>query len=121
MRTRSHHQRGNESSESFGLKIYTIWQPGRFNIGGGYTWSELTGNDLGEGAGTATIRNQPLSMYYPEYLSYADRRPIGFLGQDQTHRARFWVGYNLPTPVGDFNLSVLQRYDSGFPIPPREH
>ena len=109
----------NEDSETqreySGIQLYTIWQPGRFNIGGGYTWSELTGNDLGEGAGTATIRNQPLSTYYPEYLSYPNRRPEGFLGQDQTHRARFWVGYNLPTPVGDFNLSVLQRYDSGLP------
>ncbi|HVT43600.1 MAG TPA: TonB-dependent receptor [Thermoanaerobaculia bacterium] len=109
----------NEDSETFreyeGIQLYGIWRPGRFNIGGGYTWSELKGNDDGEGAGTATIRNLPLATWYPEYLSYAQRRPSGFLGQDQTHRARVWVGYELPTPVGNFNLSVLQRYDSGAP------
>ena len=107
----------NEDDETFreynGIQLYGIWRPSRFNIGGGYTWSELEGNDEGEGAGTATIRNLPLDTWYPEYLSYADRRPSGFLPQDQTHRARVWVGYDLPTPIGNFNLSLLQRFDSG--------
>jgi hypothetical protein len=96
-----------------GIQLYSIWRPGRWNVGGGYTWSELKGNEVGEGAGTATIRNVPLRTFYPEYLNYAARRPSGFLGQDQTHRARVWVGYDLPTPVGNFNLSLLQRFDSG--------
>jgi hypothetical protein len=96
-----------------GIQLYSIFRPGRWNIGGGYTWSELKGNDLGEGAGTATIRNLPLSTWYPEYLGYANRRPTGFLPQDQTHRARVWIGYDIPTPFGNFNLSALQRFDSG--------
>lgn len=97
-----------------GVQLYSTFRPGRWNFGGGYTWSELKGNDLGEGAGTATIRNLPLGTWYPEYLNYAQRRPVGFLGQDQTHRARVWAGYKLPTPVGTFDVSVLQRFDSGF-------
>ncbi|HUP46510.1 MAG TPA: TonB-dependent receptor, partial [Thermoanaerobaculia bacterium] len=51
----------NEDSETEreykGIQIYGTFRPGRWNLGGGYTWSELKGNDLGEGAGTATIRN----------------------------------------------------------------
>ncbi len=96
-----------------GVQLYSNFRAGRFNFGGGYTWSELKGNDVGEGAGTATIRNLPLSTWYPEYLSYPNRRPSGFLAQDQTHRARVWAGYQLPTPIGTFDISVLQRFDSG--------
>ncbi len=104
----------NETEREYnGVQLYSIWKPGRWNIGGGYTWSELKGNDIGEGGGTATIRNLPLSTWYPEYLSYPNRRPNGFLPQDQTHRARVWVGYAIPSRVGTFDLSVLQRYDSG--------
>lgn len=94
-------------------QLQLAWRPGRFNLGGGYTWSELEGNDEGEGAGTATIRNQPNSLVYPEYLDYPQRRPVGVLAQDQTHRARVWAGYEQPTPVGVFNLSLLHNYDSG--------
>jgi outer membrane receptor for ferrienterochelin and colicin len=107
----------NEDSETErdykGVQLFGTWRPGRWNIGGGYTWSELKGNDAGEGAGTATIRNLPLSTWYPEYLNYEERRPTGFLPQDQTHVARVWVGYSLPTPIGTFDMSLLQRYESG--------
>jgi len=109
----------NEDSETErtyrGVQLYSNFRLGRFNMGGGYTWSELKGNDVGEGAGTATIRNIPLSTFYPEYLSYPNRRPSGFLGQDQTHRARVWAGYEIPTPFGSFDISVLERFDSGAP------
>lgn len=96
------------------IELQSAWQPGRFNFGANYTWSKLWGNDLGEGAGTATIRNNPGEIFYPEYLQYAARRPMGYLGQDRRHRARVWGGYDLRTPVGNFNLSVLESFDSGF-------
>src|SRR4029079_291883 len=39
-------------------------------IGGNYTWSTLKGNDVGEGGGTATIRNTPSELVYPEFNNY---------------------------------------------------
>ncbi|HEX6084061.1 MAG TPA: TonB-dependent receptor [Thermoanaerobaculia bacterium] len=83
-------------------------------FGGNYTWSKLWGNDVGEGAGTATIRNTPGEIFYPEYLDYERRRPEGYLGQDRTHRARLWASYDLTTPVGGFTISAIESYDSGF-------
>ncbi len=96
-----------------GVQLQGQWNPNRFTIGGGYTYSRLRGNDGGEGAGTATIRNLPESLWYPEYLNYAARRPSGWLAQDQRHRARVWASYDLPTPVGGFVFSLLHSYDSG--------
>jgi hypothetical protein len=85
-----------------------------FFIGGNYTWSKLRGNDVSEGGGTATIRNTPGEIFYPEYLSYDRRRPDGFLGQDRTHRARLWASYQLGTAFGSFAISGIESYDSGF-------
>lgn len=63
-----------------------------------------------------SIKEFPISgrvtKFYPEYLDYPQRRPVGALGQDQRHRARIWVGYDQPTPVGTVNLSVLHSFDS---------
>lgn len=88
------------------------WNRSRFNIGGGYTWSHVEGNDLPEGDGTAGITNQ-FGYFYPEYLNYERRAPMGTLLGDQTHRFRAWVGYDIPFPVGQLNATVLQAYDSG--------
>jgi carboxypeptidase family protein/TonB-dependent receptor-like protein len=96
------------------VELQSQWNRGHFNVGGNYTWSKLWGNDLGEGSGTATIRNNPGQIFYPEYLQYAQRRPMGYLGQDRTHRARVWGGYDLHTGFGAINVSVLESYDSGF-------
>ncbi|MFL6245967.1 MAG: TonB-dependent receptor domain-containing protein [Thermoanaerobaculia bacterium] len=88
------------------------WARGRFNLGGGYTWSHVEGNDLPEGDGTAGVTNQ-FGHYYPEYLGYERRAPKGTLLGDQTHRLRAWLGYDIPFPVGQLNATVLQAYDSG--------
>jgi outer membrane receptor protein involved in Fe transport len=86
----------------------------RFNIGGNYTWSTLRGNIEGEsagsGPGTAGGEN-----FQKEVLGYANRTPIGYLNADQRHKVRAWVSYDQPTPVGTFNFSLLQRFDSGTP------
>ena len=97
------------------VELQGNWAPlTNFTVGGNYTWSKLWGNDVGEGAGTATIRNTPGEIFYPEYLNYDRRRPDGYLGQDRTHRARLWASYELATPVGAFSISGIQGYDSGF-------
>ncbi len=96
------------------LSVQGGWTPGRLNLGGNYTWSKLRGNDVSEGGGTATIRNTPGETFYPEYLNYAQRRPVGELDQDRRHRARIWAGYDLVTPIGNINVSAIENYDSGF-------
>jgi len=93
-------------------QLQFAWNPNRFNIGGGYTWSHLEGNDLPEGDGTAGVTNQ-FGHYYPEYLNYERRAPKGTLLGDQTHRLRAWVGYDFPFPVGKLNVTALESYDSG--------
>jgi outer membrane receptor protein involved in Fe transport len=84
----------------------------RLNLGGNYTWSELEGNITGEtgGAGPATGAGD---NFYKEYTGFAQNSPIGLLPQDQTHKLRLWASYDIPTPVGTFNVSALQRFDSG--------
>ncbi|MGZ4808530.1 MAG: TonB-dependent receptor [Thermoanaerobaculia bacterium] len=97
------------------IELQGQWSPSTaFYAGGNYTWSTLKGNDVPEGAGTATIRNRPSQIYYPEYLSYAQYRPMGYLNQDRRHRARGWGGYNFNTPIGRINVSALESFDSGF-------
>jgi outer membrane receptor for ferrienterochelin and colicin len=97
------------------VQLQGNWSPqSNFSVGGNYTWSTLEGNDVGEGAGTATIRNTPGEIFYPQYLSYERRRPMGYLGQDRRHRARLWASFDLPTAFGSFSLSGIQSYDSGF-------
>ena len=85
----------------------------RFQIGGNYTWSETKGNVTAE-----TGPNGPVTeaiFRYPEFKAFAENNPEGFLPSDQTHKLRAWVTYTLPTPVGNFTFSALQRFDSGTP------
>ncbi len=86
----------------------------RVNIGANYTWSELKGNFTGETTGNGPV-TEGGSQFQPEYFGFRQNNPNGFLGQDQTHKARLWAGIDIPTFVGDFNVSVLQRFDSGGP------
>jgi outer membrane receptor protein involved in Fe transport len=86
----------------------------RVTLGANYTYSELTGNVVGETTGNGPVTTGG-NDFYPEYLNFAQNRPVGFLPQDQTHKARIWAGIDIPTFVGDFNVSALQRFDSGTP------
>ncbi|MEO8218170.1 MAG: TonB-dependent receptor [Acidobacteriota bacterium] len=87
----------------------------RLNLGGNYTWSKLKGNIVGETSGSGPIPSTGLTSYQPELLAYAQRAPIGYLPQDQTHKVRLFGSYDIPSPVGNFNVSVLERFDSGSP------
>jgi outer membrane receptor protein involved in Fe transport len=89
------------------------WAQHLWTAGGGYTYSKLRGNDTSEADGTATSPLTPYDIYYPEYLNYANRLPVGYLTGDQTHRARLWAGYTMPTHIGSFNFSAIQSAESG--------
>ncbi len=86
----------------------------RINLGAYYTWSEVTGNYTGETSGSGPVTESG-SQYQPELLNYARRDPTGTLPDDRTHKLDAWVSYDLPTPVGNFNFSLLQNFDSGAP------
>ncbi|HUP61016.1 MAG TPA: TonB-dependent receptor [Thermoanaerobaculia bacterium] len=95
-----------------GIQTQFNWAANRWNVGGGYTWATLKGNDSPEGDGTAAVRNA-FGYVYPEYLNYENRNPKGYLFGDQRHRARVWAGYDVPFPMGKLNATVIQSYDSG--------
>lgn len=84
----------------------------RLNLGGNYTWSRLEGNITGETGGSGPVTGAG-DNYYREFLGYAQNNPVGLLPQDQTHKLRVWASLDIPTPVGTFNVSGLQRFDSG--------
>lgn len=92
----------------------------RINVGGNYTWSKLRGNVEGETYNNATIwagYNTPGSetkLAFPEYQSYAQSHPVGYLAADARHRGSIWAKYDLSTAIGKFNVSLLERYHSGY-------
>jgi hypothetical protein len=91
------------------------YNPTRFQLGLTYTYATLKGNDDGENAASGPLANNDTTAYYPEYLNYANYAPFGYLQGDQRHRARAWVGYEIPMPAafGRLNVSLLQNFDSG--------
>jgi hypothetical protein len=107
-----------QNSDDFSRKYRAFLAQGsyrlfnRFNLGANYTWSTLKGNIEGETSGSGPVTGTG-SQSYPEILGYEERLPIGYLLQDQRHKVRAWVSYDQPTPIGTFNLSLLQRFDSG--------
>ena len=83
----------------------------RFNLGLTYTLSKLEGNVTGE-----TWNSGPVSGSagrYPEYREESWNYPTGYLTGDRRHRARLWLTYDLPTGIGDFVFSLMQRFESG--------
>jgi outer membrane receptor protein involved in Fe transport len=98
-----------------GVQLQGRWNPGRIQTGFNYTWAKLRGNDEGETAASGPVTNIDTSVYYPEFLNYDRYLPTGYLAGDQRHRARAWVGYDIPLPdvVGRVNVSLLQNFDSG--------
>lgn len=89
--------------------------PFNFSVGGNYAYSKLTGNVEGEtgGGGPGTFGGSSVS--YPEYQAFAQNAPIGYLSSDARHKGRLWTNWTLATRAGSFNISLLERYDSGTP------
>ena len=81
-------------------------------VGGGYTWSRLTGNFDGENFGSGPITG---TFDYPEYLAFPNsaNNSFGYLAGDQRHRAKVWAGYDLKTSFGTLTLTALETVDSG--------
>jgi hypothetical protein len=99
-----------------GVDLQAQWRPSRFSTGVTYTYSKLRGNDLGETGPNATIRNTPGQTYYPEYLNYAQRLPVGWLPEDTRHRLKAWGSYDLSLGRwGVFTPALLQTIESGIP------
>jgi hypothetical protein len=99
------------------IQVQGQWRPSAaIYTGITYGYSRLRGNDQGESAGSATVPNQPLSIYYPEYLGYANRLPTGVLPEDTPHKLKLWAGYDFNIGnAGKLSASVLQTYESGAP------
>ncbi|HEX2225151.1 MAG TPA: TonB-dependent receptor [Thermoanaerobaculia bacterium] len=87
----------------------------RLSVGGNYTWARLRGNVEGETASSATSLDNDPTINRPEYQDFEQINPVGYLGPDMRHRATLWLQYDLPTWVGDFNFTLLQRYHSALP------
>lgn len=84
----------------------------KLTFGGNYTWSKLRGNVEQETAGSGAVSIPSPGNFYPEYTSFAQFAPTGYLAGDVRHRANVWAGYELATRAGRFNLSLLQQYHS---------
>src|SRR5207253_9660216 len=84
-------------------------------VGGNYTYSRLRGNYTGETSGGGPVTEGSDNTSYPQYHAFDQSNPIGYLSSDQTHKIRAWSSYDLPTRLGNFNVSVLERFDSGQP------
>jgi len=91
---------------------YRLWN--RLNLGANYTWSRLEGNYTGETSGSGPVTEGSDREAFPEY-SFARNRPVGFLSSDRTHKARAWASVDVPTFLGNFNLSAVQSFDTGAP------
>ena len=96
-----------------GAQLNFGWRPGKFNVGGGWTIAKLTGNDTTESDLTASSPITVPTIYYPEYLSYANYAPSGYLYGDQRHRGKLYGGYDFTLPLGKLNASVIENIDSG--------
>jgi len=88
--------------------------PYRINLGANYTYAKLKGNIDEENSGSGPITTTGPEDY-AEYTGYANNNPQGYLANDQRHKFRGWLSYDQPTPIGSFNISLLQRFDSGQP------
>ncbi len=103
--------RGGLSRDYQAVQLQGSWRPWqRVTLGGNYTWSELRGNVEGESSGGATVLTSNPDR--PEYTGFDENNPVGHMQADMRHRANIWMGIDIPTTFGDFNVSILERYHS---------
>ena len=84
----------------------------RVTAAANYTLSELEGNIIGETGPAGPVTASPNS--FPEYFETSWSWPVGNLPDDQTHKFRGWVIFDLlDTENHALSFSVLQNYLSG--------
>jgi len=93
------------------LQLQGRWNHNDLSTGIDYTYSRLRGNDDGETAQAGPIANSDPSMFYPEFLNYANFSPAGWLQGDERHRIRAWASYVLRS----LSAALLWSFDSGQP------
>jgi outer membrane receptor for ferrienterochelin and colicin len=85
-------------------------------VGGNWTWSHTLGDFDGENATSGPVTNGLET--YPEYKDRAWNQPYGAMATDQRHRVRLLASADLPfipKAMGNFNLGLIQAYDTGAP------
>ena len=103
--------RGGLSRDYQAVQLQSNWHPWKqLRVGGNYTWSKLRGNVEGETSGGATVLTENPDR--PEYTGFDENNPVGYMQADMRHRANIWVGYDIPTSFGDFNVTLLERFHS---------
>jgi outer membrane receptor protein involved in Fe transport len=86
----------------------------KLRLGGNFTFAELRGNAQTEASNSATDSLGSVDNY-PEYVDMAWNKPVRALPGDVEQRANIWATYDLDTRFGDFDLSLLQNYHTGYP------
>ncbi|HSP14618.1 MAG TPA: carboxypeptidase regulatory-like domain-containing protein [Thermoanaerobaculia bacterium] len=82
-------------------------------FGANYTYAKTRGNVTAETPGVGPV---PETIFqYPEYKAFAENNPVGFLPSDETNKVRAWATWAVPTHVGNFVFSALERIDTGTP------
>jgi hypothetical protein len=83
----------------------------RLQLGGNYTYSKLYGNDQ-----QAAFAFGNSFDYYPEYRDLSWYAPTGYLRGDYRHKVNLYGSWDaVNTRAFSWNLSLLQRYLSGWP------
>ena len=85
-------------------------------VGGNWTWSHTLGSFDTENITSGPIQNT--TEQYPEYKQMAWNAPYGGMASDQTHRIRILAAADLsfiPKSFGNFNVGLVQSYDTGAP------
>jgi len=86
------------------------------NVGINYTWSRLEANSAGESSGGGPFAFGSPNRFLPEYYNWPGKEnaPMGPADlEDQTHKVRAWASLDVPTRLGLFNFSALERYETG--------
>jgi len=95
-----------------GVEMQGRWNHRLLSTGINYTYSKLRGNDDGETQQGGPIANSDPSIFYPEFLNYANFSPKGWLQGDERNRVRAWASYQV---LPSLSASVLWSFDSGQP------
>jgi outer membrane receptor protein involved in Fe transport len=103
--TRTYHGLSTQVSYRFSDKLA---------LGGNWTWSHSYGNVVGETTGSGPITLGRFN--YPEYKVERWNYPTGDLPNDQRHKIRGWLTYDIfTTERQSLSASLLQNYWSGQP------